>query len=87
MSMYWNIIYGSAVVCGLSGFALWFLFPKKWIVWSRKAAELLPQETFPPWRTLNKVGKSLHMLFYFSAFVMLVLLLAGVILEYKGVKL
>ena len=65
----------------ITGAFFWFLFPKKWIVWSEKAAEILPQETPAPWVSLNVYGKALYVLFIGSLLLALVLLFIGFLIE------
>jgi hypothetical protein len=50
----------------ISGALVWFLLPKRWIAWSKRAGGLLPQETIPPWGSLNLLGKSLYAVFVVS---------------------
>ena len=65
----------------ITGSFYWFLAPKKWIVWSEKAAEILPQETPAPWASLNKYGKALFIIFIGSLLLMLPLMFIGFLIE------
>lgn len=75
------LIYALSGVSLVSGSLIWFLLPKKWIAWSKLAGEFLPQETIPPWRSLNKLGKMLYLIFVGSAFLLVMVLVVGTILE------
>ena len=77
----WILIKISTAVALISAAMFWFLLPKKWIVWSEKAAEILPQETPAPWRSLNVYGKSLQILFYGCLMLVFFLLLVAYLLE------
>ena len=77
----WTLLYSCLVVGLIAGAFLWFLAPKKWIVWSEKAAEILPQETPPPWVSLNLYGKALYILFVGSVILMLALMFIGFLIE------
>jgi len=61
----------------------WFLAPKKWIVWSEKAADILPQETPAPWASLNIYGRTLYAIFIGSLILVLVLLIFGYLIEHS----
>jgi len=65
----------------IAGALFWFLVPKKWIVWSEKAADILPQETPAPWASLNTYGKALYVVFIASVLLMFVLLFIGYLIE------
>ncbi len=82
--MIWNGSYASLLLCGMSGAALWFVLPKKWLVRSAIATEILPRELPPPWSALNGFGKLLHVTFICSGGVLLVLLAVGALLEITG---
>jgi len=77
----WIFIKAGTFVSLCSGALVWFLLPKKWIVWSKTAADILPQETIPPWKSLNKFGKTLYMVFVGSIGLTLVMVLIGAISE------
>ncbi len=62
---------------------IWFLLPKTWIAWSKKAGELLPQETIPPWRSLNTLGKSLYALFVGSSILFILGLIVKTLVEHN----
>ena len=77
----WSLIKISTYVGLTAAIFFWFLAPKKWIVWSEKAAEILPQESPAPWGSLNIYGKSLYILFIGSLVLILVLLFIGFLIE------
>ena len=77
----WTLIKIFTSIGLISGAFYWFLAPKKWIVWSEKAAEILPQETPAPWVSLNKYGKALYIVFLGSIMLVLVLMFIGFLIE------
>ena len=77
----WTLIASLTVVSMIAGFSLWFLLPKKWIVSSKMAAEILPKESPPPWWWLNKYGKVLYVMFVGGLALVLLLLIVGLYYE------
>ena len=74
---FWALVKLAAFVSLLSGFGLWFLIPKKWIVWSEKAAQILPAESPAPWSSLNKLGKFVYIIFFISLSLIVILMIYG----------
>ena len=79
---FWALVKLIAFVSLLSGLGLWFLIPKKWIVWSEKAAQILPAETPAPWTSLNKLGKSVYIIFFISLSLIVILMIYGYLLGF-----
>jgi len=77
----WVLMKICLVIALITGAFYWFIAPKKWIVWSEKIAEILPQETPAPWASLNKYGKALFVIFTGSLLLMLALMLIGFLAE------
>lgn len=77
----WFLVYVLSGASLVAGSLIWFILPKKWIAWSKTAGELLPQETVPPWRSLNKLGKTLYLIFIGSAGLLITVSLIGALLE------
>jgi len=73
----WILIKAGTFASLCSGALVWFLLPKKWIIWSKAAADMLPQETIPPWKSLNKFGKTLYVVFVSSISLTLLMALTG----------
>jgi len=80
MDWYWIMLYGITAVCGLIGTALWFLLPRKWIVWPELVLDGV-RDSIPPWSSLNAFGRILLVTFYSSAVIMLLLLIGGTLVE------
>jgi len=59
------------------GACIWFLLPKKWIVWSEVAIKIMPKDVVPPWAALNIVGKILYSLSILSGTLVFILLLVN----------
>jgi len=81
IEMIWTLIYSCLVIGLIAGALLWFLLPKKWILWSEKAAEILPQETAPPWGSVNLYGKVLYIIFLGGVILSMVLMFIGYLFE------
>lgn len=79
--MIWTLIYIWFSITISAWASLWFLLPKKWIVWSEKAADILPHETVPPWSSLNKLGKALYILFAGGVTAMFVTLIVSALIQ------
>lgn len=74
-TLYWLVSMGLLLLL-----ALWFLVPKKWIVWSDRAAIVLPQGV-PKWRVLNNLGKLIYLLAVICFLLTLGALVVGSVLE------
>ena len=81
MDALWILIRSFTVVCIVAGLAYWFLIPREWIVRSKLLAKLLSEGAPPPWRSLNKLGKLLFIVFCISGSFIIVALFVGLILE------
>lgn len=77
VDFFWALVKLTAFVSLLSGLGLWFLIPKKWIVWSEKAAQILPSESPAPWASLNKLGKFVYIIFFISLCSIILLMVYG----------
>ena len=77
VDLFWALVKLVAFVSLLSGLGLWFLIPKKWIVWSEKAAQILPAESPAPWASLNKLGKYVYIIFFISLILIVILMICG----------
>jgi len=77
----WTLIKAFTVIALIMAALFWFLVPKKWIVWSEKAADILPQETPAPWASLNIYGKTLYILFFSCLALIAALLFIGFLIE------
>ena len=81
METLWLLIYVLTGLSLTSGALIWFILPRKWIAWSQKASQLLPQETIPPWRALNKFGKFLYLIYIGSGVAIFAVLIFGTLME------
>ena len=73
----WVLIFTCLFISLGTGACLWFLLPKKWIVWSEVAVKIMPKDVVPPWAALNGFGKILYLLFILSGALIFVLLLVN----------
>ncbi len=64
----------------MAGVAIWVL-PKKWIMRSELAAELLSDGGPATWKGANRLGKAIHLIFYSCIGILAVLLLVGYFIE------
>ena len=71
----WMIISVCVIVSLSAGLSLWFLLPRKLIVWSDQAIKIMPNDVVPPWAVLNLFGKTLYILFISSNISILVVLI------------
>ena len=71
----WVLLYTCLFIALCTGACIWFLLPKKWIVWTEVAIKIMPKDVVPPWAALNSFGKTLYLLFILSVSLMFVLLL------------
>ncbi len=81
MDTLWQLLYLFTSLGSLSLLGLWFLIPKKWIVWSENAAKVLPSNTLPQWRTLNRNGRFIYIFSCVCFGLTFTILLIGYFLE------
>lgn len=76
--MVWIMVYGLTAVSVTCGLAL-ALLPARLFIAREK---LVPKGAAPPpWRSLNRLGRTVYVLFVGSAAALLVVSLAGLLLE------
>lgn len=83
MEIFWIVIRIITALGILSGLAIWIL-PKKWIMRSEIAAELLSDGGPAPWKGANQIGKAIYVVFYSSAGILMVMLTVVHFLEGTG---